>query len=107
MAEASHIVVLITTSTSEEAHKIANKLLQERKAACVNFVPGVSSFFWWQDKLDLAQEHLLIVKTKGTVLDDVIRLVKQLHSYETPEVVALPIVGGNLDYLEWLDKEMG
>ncbi|MDP6647315.1 MAG: divalent-cation tolerance protein CutA [Dehalococcoidales bacterium] len=106
MVEMSHIVVLVTTDTSEEAHKIADRLLNERKAACVNIVSGVSSFFWWQSKLDSAQEYLLVIKTRGVVLADVIRLVKQMHSNEIPEVVALPIVGGNPDYLEWLDKEV-
>ena len=106
MVETSHIVVLVTTDTSEEARKIAGRLLNERKAACVNIVSGVSSFFWWQNKLDAAQEHLLVIKTRGVVLADVIRLVKQMHSNEIPEVVALPIVGGNPDYLEWLDEEV-
>lgn len=104
MAKTSHIIVLVTTSTGEEAHKIADKLLNERKAACVSIVPGVSSFFRWQNERDSARENLLVIKTKQTLLDDVIDLVKQMHSYEVPEIIALPIVGGNADYLEWLDK---
>ena len=106
MKEASQIVVLITTGTGEEADKIANTLLSQRKAACVNTVPRVSSLFWWQDKLDSAQESLLIVKTKASLLDEIIRLVKEIHSYDVPEIIALPIVGGNQDYLEWIDKEV-
>lgn len=104
MAKTSHIVVLVTTSTGEEAHKIADRLLSERKAACVSIVPGVSSFFRWQGERDSARENLLIIKTKAELLNDIIALVKQLHSYEVPEIIALPIVGGNADYLEWLDK---
>jgi len=63
-------------------------------------VPGVSSLFWWQDKLDSAQESLLIVKTKASLLPEIISLVKGIHSYDIPEIIALPVVGGNQDYLE-------
>jgi len=69
-------------------------------------VPGVSSLFWWQDKLDSAQESLLIVKTKASLLPEIISLVKGIHSYDIPEIIALPIVGGNQDYLEWIGKEV-
>ena len=106
MEELAYIVLLITASNIEEANKIAEVLLNQRKAACVNIVPGVSSLFWWQDKLDSAQESLLIVKTKASLLPEIISLVKGIHSYDVPEIIALPIVGGNQDYLEWIDKEV-
>ena len=106
MKEASEIVVFITIDTKEEAQKIAKVLLAQRKAACVNIIPGVSSLFWWEDKLDSAQESLLIVKTKASVLNEVIGLVKEIHSYDVPEIIAMPIVGGNQDYLEWIGKEV-
>ena len=80
MAEFTHIVVLITTGSSEEAQKIAGALLENRKAACVNIIPGVSSIFWWQGQLDSKEECLLLVKTKSQLLDDIITLVKQNHS---------------------------
>jgi periplasmic divalent cation tolerance protein len=100
------VVVLITASSSEEAQRIAQSLLNHKKAACVNIVPGVTSLFWWKGKIDSAQECLLIVKTKASALDQVISLVKQIHSYQVPEVVALPIVGGNDEYLEWIRDEV-
>ena len=106
MEESAYIVLLTTASNSEEAHKIAKVLLSQRKAACVNIVSGISSLFWWQDKLDSAQESLLIVKTKASLLNQIVTLVKEIHSYEVPEIVALPIIGGNQDYLEWIDKEV-
>lgn len=106
MEEFSNIVVFITTANAEEARRIADVLLNERKAACVNIVPGVSSFFWWQGKVDSAQESLLIVKTKASVLNQIVSLVKEHHSYDVPEIIALPIIGGNRDYLEWLGKEV-
>jgi periplasmic divalent cation tolerance protein len=101
----AHIVVFITTATVEEAQRIANILVSSRKAACVNIVPGVHSIFRWQGKMESADEVLLVVKTKAVRLDEIIGLVMENHSYEVPEIVALPIVGGNPDYLQWLDAE--
>ena len=95
-------VIFITAGTDEEARKVAEVLLKRRKAACVNIVPGVSSFFWWQGKLDSAQENLLLVKTKASLVNEIVSLVREVHSYDVPEVIALPIVGGNQDYLEWI-----
>ena len=106
MEEPAYIVISITTATAEEAKRISRVLLNQRKAACVNIVPRVSSLFWWQDKLDSTQESLLIVKTKAQLLDEIIRLVKETHSYDIPEIIAFPVVGGNQDYLEWIDKEV-
>jgi periplasmic divalent cation tolerance protein len=68
-------------------------------------VPQVHSRFWWQGKIDSADEALLVVKTKAALLDEIIKLVKENHSYEVPEIVALPIVGGNRDYLKWIDNQ--
>jgi periplasmic divalent cation tolerance protein len=100
------IVVFITAAKAEEAQRIADVLLNERKAACINIVPRVSSLFWWQGKLESVEESLLIVKTKASVLDEVVNLVKEHHGYDVPEVIALPIIGGNQDYLEWMSKEV-
>jgi len=107
MEESACIVLFITTATAEEAQQISNVLLNQRKAACVNIMPNVTSLFWWQDKIESANENLLIVKTKASLLDEVVRLVIENHSYEIPEVIALPIIGGNQDYLEWIYKEVG
>jgi len=102
----SKIVILITTSSAEEAHRIADQLLNQRKAACVNIIPRVDSLFWWQGKLDSARESLMVIKTKTSKLKEITELVKKVHSYEVPEVIALPIVGGNEDYLKWLDTSL-
>lgn len=106
MKDDDKIVILVTTGSEQEAHSIADRLLNQRKAACVNIVPGVDSLFWWQGKLDSASENLLIVKTKASLLPEIIRLVKELHSYTVPEIIALPIIGGNEDYLKWIDSEV-
>lgn len=106
METSPYVVLLITTATVEEAQRISKVLLEQRKIACVNIVPRVSSFFWWQDKLDSAEESLLIVKTKASLLNEIVPLVKEIHSYDIPELIALPIIGGNQDYLEWIRKEV-
>jgi len=104
--ETTGIIVLITSVSMEEARKIASLLLAERKIACVNIVKEVESMFWWKDKIETAQETLLIIKTSSTHLEDIVNMVKQVHSYEIPEVIALPIIGGSSDYLKWLDSEV-
>lgn len=106
MKATDKIVVLITASSENEASRIAELLLDNRKAACVNIVPRVDSRFWWQGKLDSAQESLLLVKTRASMLPQVIKLVKGAHSYSVPEIIALPIIGGSEDYLNWVDAEV-
>jgi periplasmic divalent cation tolerance protein len=97
------IIVLITTGSEAEAHKIAELLVKRKKAACVNIVPRVDSLFWWEGKLDSAHESLLLVKTKASLFPEIVEMVKRTHSYEVPEIIALPIIAGSEDYLKWLD----
>ncbi len=104
--EESYIVLFITTANAEEAQQISRILLEQRKAACVNIISEIDSLFWWEDKLDSAHESLLIVKTKASLLSEIIKLVKKAHSYDVPEIIALPVVGGNQDYLEWIDSSV-
>ena len=106
MKQPEHIVVFITTNTTGEAQQIAGLLLEQRQAACVNIIPEVDSQFWWEGKLDSAQESLLVIKTRASKLPDIIKLVKGVHSNSVPEIIALPIIGGNQDYLDWINKEV-
>jgi periplasmic divalent cation tolerance protein len=106
MEKHNFIVVFITTRDAEEAEKISKALVKRRQAACVNIVPEVNSRFWWKDKLDSSKECLLVVKTRDSLLPDIIKSVKKIHSYSIPEIIALPIVGGNPDYLDWIDSEV-
>ncbi|OGO31942.1 MAG: cytochrome C biogenesis protein CcdA [Chloroflexi bacterium RBG_16_56_11] len=106
MKQENYIVVFITAGSAEEAQQISQKLLKQRQAACVNIVPGIDSRYWWQDKLEKAQESLLIVKTRESLLPDIIKSVKKIHRASVPEIIALPIVGGNQDYLDWIDSEV-
>jgi periplasmic divalent cation tolerance protein len=100
-----HIVVFVTVADEEEARLISRVLLKQRKVACSNIIPAINSLFWWQEKIDSAHESLLVIKTKAALLDEVTQLVKEIHSYDVPEIIALPIIGGNQDYLEWIDSE--
>ena len=104
--EESCIVLFITTASADEAQQISRILLEQKKAACVNTISKVDSLFWWEGKLDSAQENLLIVKTKASLLPEIINLVKKLHSYTVPEIIALPIIGGNQDYLDWIGESV-
>jgi periplasmic divalent cation tolerance protein len=106
MKDTGKIVIFVTTGTEQEAHKMAELLLSKRKAACVNVISRIDSSFWWKGKLDSARESLLIIKTRASLLPEIIELVKSTHSYEVPEIVALPIIGGNEDYFKWIDGEV-
>jgi len=106
MKNEENVVIFITTNTDKEAQDVAKALLNNKLAACVNIVPKMSSLFWWSNTLDSAQESLLIVKSKTFLLHEIVRLVKDVHSYEIPEIIALPIIGGNPDYLNWIGKEV-
>ena len=103
MNKTDSIIVLITAGSEEEAYKIAELLTNEKKAACVNIVLGINSLFWWEGKIDSARENLLLVKTKASLFPEMVELVKRTHSYEVPEIIAVPIVTGSEDYLKWLD----
>jgi len=101
-----NVVVLVTSINMEEGQKIASMLLAERKVACVNVVKEVDSMFWWKNKVQYTKETLLIIKTNSAMLDDIVAMVKKVHSYEVPEVIALPIIGGSSDYLKWVNEEV-
>ncbi len=101
-----HIVVLVTAKDTKQAQKIANGLLQDRLVACVNIVAGVRSMFWWRGKVDSSKEALLVLKTKKALFKKVAAKVKALHSYQVPEIIALPIAAGSGDYLKWINASV-
>jgi len=99
-----NVVIFVTTANKKEAEKIASRLVKEKLAACVNIIENVHSLFWWQGRVDEAGEALLIVKTRKALLPKLIKRVKSLHSYEVPEIIALPIIAGNKKYLRWINE---
>ncbi|TET24839.1 MAG: divalent-cation tolerance protein CutA [Candidatus Bathyarchaeum sp.] len=98
----SYIIVLITASTKEETVRIVRTLLEERLIACANIMDPVSSFFWWQGKIEEEKEVLVIMKSHETLFKKLSKRVMELHSYDTPEILALPIVNGSPSYLDWM-----
>jgi len=102
-----HLVVLMTAGSQEEAERIAGTLVGERLAACVNVIPGVISVYRWEGEVKRDREWLLVAKSRRDVLDDLVRRVQALHSYDVPEIVALPLTGGSEAYLRWVDSEVG
>ncbi len=100
------LLLLVTAGSQEEAEGIAQALVAERLAACVNVVPGITSIYRWQGEVQRDQEWLLLVKSRRDVLDVVVQRVRELHSYDLPETIALPLVGGSAPYLAWLLGEV-
>ena len=106
MDQSKYVVVLVTAKDVAEAQKIAKGLLEAKLVACANLVFEVQSFFRWQGKIDKANEVLLVLKAPADKFTEIIKKVKSLHSYDVPEVIALPIIAGNEDYLKWLDESV-
>lgn len=100
-----HIVIFITAKDKKQAGQIAEKLVAEKLVACANIVTGgVQSIFRWEGKVDRAQEVLLILKSRRRNFSAIVKKVKALHSYDVPEIIALPIIDGNKDYLKWITE---
>jgi periplasmic divalent cation tolerance protein len=102
----SYILVLVTTSSKQEAEKIAQNLLEAKLIACANIVGPVSSHFHWGGKVEQAEEFLVLIKSRMDLFDAISEQVKALHSYEVPEIVAMPIVAGSKMYIDWLGTSL-
>jgi len=96
------VVVFITCPTRRVARRLAEAVIRQRVAACVNLLPGIQSVFWWEGKIDRAREVLLLLKTTPARVARLTRLVRSLHPYEVPEVIALPVTAGSAPYLRWV-----
>jgi len=99
-----NLVIFVTAANKKEAEKIATALIKEKLAACVNIIESVHSLFWWQGKVDSAKEALLIIKSRKALMNKLIKKIKSSHSYEVPEIIALPIVYGDKKYLKWINE---
>jgi len=98
------IVVLSTCASLEEAERIARALVEKRLAACVNVLPAVRSIYRWKDAVEDQQETLLVIKSSRGLFDALRAQIEKMHSYEVPEVIALPLVDGAVGYLEWMSR---
>lgn len=100
------VVIIVTCASKKEAGNIAGALLRKKLVACANIIGGVDSKFWWQGRLDKAREVIVVFKTVSGNFKAASRLVKEIHSYKVPEIIALPIVAGDREYLEWIKKSV-
>ncbi len=100
------IVVLVTCSSTREARKIARALVERRLAACVNILERMESVYRWKGKVEEAFERLLVIKTAREKFSALQTAVRELHSYEVPEIVALPLVDGLEEYLGWIEASV-
>jgi periplasmic divalent cation tolerance protein len=98
------VTVFITAPSLGAAEKLALGILQAKLAACASILPGVHSLFWWKGDIESADETLIICKTRMALSEQLTEFVKRNHEYDVPEVVVLPIIDGNPDYLEWLKE---
>jgi len=100
------IVVLTTCDSEERAAELARALVEQRVAACVNILPGARSIYRWKDEIEDAAEWLLVIKSRRDLFPALRAAVEKLHTYEVPELIAMPLVEGSEPYLAWLDREL-
>ena len=99
------LVVLMTAGSQEEADKIANALVTEMLAACVNVVPGVESHYWWEGAIQNESESLLVIKTTANKVEELTAALPEIYPYDVPELLAIPVEGGSPAYLAWLRSQ--
>ncbi len=100
------IQVLTSAGTKEDAQKIAQSVVEKRLAGCVQVVGPITSTYWWDGKLETAEEWLCIIKSRKDLYKELEKTIQQIHPYKVPEILAVPVVEGNKSYLEWLDGEL-
>jgi periplasmic divalent cation tolerance protein len=100
------IVVLTTCDSAQRAEDLARHLVERRVAACVNILPKTHSIYRWDEKVESSVEWLLLIKSRRDLFDDLRRELSAVHTYEVPELIALPVVDGSVSYLDWLDREL-
>ena len=100
------VIVLIATATKDEAESIGKQLVEKKLAACTNIIPNIRSLFIWDKQFCEEDEVLLIVKSIHGKVGEIVTIVKELHSYDVPEIIAIPIIDGSKDYLDWLQESI-
>jgi periplasmic divalent cation tolerance protein len=100
------IIVFSNCGSEEEARRVAKALVEARVAACVNILPRIQSIYHWQGAIEEETEWMLVIKSTRPMFDTLCAELRKIHSYEVPEVLALPVIAGSQDYLNWMDREM-
>lgn len=98
-------IIYSTTGNYDEAHRIAQQVVKSKLAACVNIIPSMHSVYRWHDSIEEADESVLIIKTTDENVEQLIRKIEELHSYDVPDIVVLPITDGSLKYLSYIEDE--
>lgn len=101
-----YIQVFTTVEKKEDAEKIAHIAVEKRLAGCVQILGPIKSIYWWKGKIENADEYLCILKSKKNLYTELEKVIKEIHPYQTPEIIAMPIVAGYEGYLRWLDGEL-
>ncbi|MDX1442919.1 MAG: divalent-cation tolerance protein CutA [Gammaproteobacteria bacterium] len=104
--EHEHCVVYVTCPNHDSGEAVASALVDQKLVACVNVIDGVTSLFHWEGRVDRDPEVLLVIKTRTNLLQAVEECVAEVHPYDVPEVIALPIIGGSRKYLDWIDESV-
>ena len=101
-----YIQVITTTDSKEAANKIARSVVEKRVAACAQVSGPIESTYWWEDQIETAEEWYCIIKSTSTAYKKLEEAIREVHSYDVPEILATPVLFGNQGYLDWLDKEV-
>jgi len=101
------VQVVTTTETKSDAQAIARAVVEKRLAACVQIIGPITSTYWWQGEIETAEEWLCLIKTRADLFEQLEAAIKEVHPYDVPEILAVPVVAGSEDYLAWLDRELG
>ncbi len=102
----NYMMVLTTTSSEKEAEKISEELIEQNLGACVQVYGPIKSTYSWKGSIEKSEEWMCFIKTRSDKFDDVEKKIKELHSYETPEIIALPIIEASKEYLRWIDENL-
>jgi len=102
-----YVVILVTAASAEQGRRMGRALVEERLAACANVIPGLISIFRWQERVQEEAEVLVVIKSRADLFPALERRVRELHDYEVPEILALPVEQGSRPYLDWLRDQTG
>ncbi len=102
-----YIQIITTTPTKKDAEKITNIIVEKRLGACAQIVGPIISTYWWKGKIEKSEEWQCIIKSKKKLYNKVEKIIKKVHTYDVPEIISIPIINGNKEYLKWLDGEVG
>ncbi len=102
----NYIQVITTFETKSDAERTARSILEKRYAACIQVIGPIASMYWWNDRIENSEEYLCIIKSRDDLFTELEQIIKKLHPYDVPEILSVPLLDGNSDYLEWMSKEL-